>query len=84
MVQVGECWMNFGYWGPEVTVSPSKRVAAMKSAAQWASPDGGSRRSAGGPQYAAACRALVRLVGTDAQLCARDRCLDVGCGAPLS
>lgn len=95
-LQVGECWMNFGYWGPEVLpdgVSPSKRFAVRQATAQWDDPpspgsNAGTLRPAawagirssweprqggggGGMQFAAACRALARLVGAEAKLCVR-------------
>ncbi len=67
-LQLGETWMNFGYWGAQAPVDlrPASNTLGL---------------GPGRPGFAEACRSLARVVAAEAKLCATDRVLDVGCGA---
>ncbi len=67
-LQLGETWMNFGYWGAQAPLDLRPASSA---------PGLGPGR----PGFAEACRSLARVVAAEAKLCPTDRVLDVGCGA---
>ena len=67
-LQLGETWMNFGYWGAQAPLDLRPASSA---------PGLGPGR----PGFTEACRSLVRVVAAEAKLCRSDRVLDVGCGA---
>ena len=67
-LQLGETWMNFGYWGAQAPLDLRRTSSA---------PGLGPGR----PAFAEACRSLARLVAVEAKLSSSDRVLDVGCGA---